>query len=266
MSKKSISLSLLLGFVFFLILLLKQLPANLVLAHLANQTSAFVPHQVSGTLWQGQAANVSVIAGPIPVDLGQVQWEISPWALLTGTLALHINAENGRQKIKGDIALGLGESIEVNDLELVVDGAMFRSLLPIPINYQGFIELSIQELSASQLLQEKPEIHSLAANLVVDGLAINFGSEIMLGKYGARLSLADKKIEGESIVSVSLSDIDGSVSVQGTADALLSTQQYFVDINLTPKPTASPLIMQTLSQFYKRQSDGAYKVTMGKAL
>ena len=57
MSKKLIIVYVFAALLFFIALLIKQLPANLVLAHAANNSQgAFIPVQVSGTLWQGQAA------------------------------------------------------------------------------------------------------------------------------------------------------------------------------------------------------------------
>ncbi|NRB40361.1 MAG: type II secretion system protein N [Pseudomonadales bacterium] len=266
MSKKRVVLFVLAGVVFFIALLIKQLPANLVLAHAANQSRLFIPVQVSGTLWQGQAANIIINAGGMQFPLGEVKWELSAFSLLTGSLALNIDAQNGDQKISGFIDLGFDQSIEAEDLKMAVDATLFKSFLPMPINYQGFVELDLQRFSAANLASKTPEITELSGNLLVKDLAINFGAAIELGTYGVRLALAENQPEGDTLIALKITDIDAKVAVDGDVQLLAGKKDYYVDIKLKPKDGASPMITQTLGQFYKKQADGFFKVVLGKPL
>ena len=266
MSKKRIALIISIALCGFIFLLLKSTPANWVLAHAANQTKAFVPMQVRGTIWQGKAANIVITAVPKPLVLGKVTWNISPWSLLTGVLSLNISAKHEQQKASGDIRLGLlSHNLSVSDFSLAFDAAQFSYLSPMPVNYEAFAELTLQSLSVKNIVN-KPQLVDLSGNLLIKNVAVNFGSPITLGTFGLRLSTADKTIEDEAILLVGLSDVDAVLEVNGKAELLPSTQDYWLDLSVKPTSKASPMIMQTLSQFYKRQSDGSYQINMGKAL
>lgn len=267
MSKKSITLSIVLALAFFLFLVIRQIPANFALAHAANQTGVFTPFQVRGTLWQGQAGNIIIQQRQFRLELGQVKWQLSGWSLLSGDLCLQIDANNGAQKIAGDFCLALSDmSLQADNVELALDGQLFKSFLPMPVKYQAFIELTLQTLGVSGLESNKPNFSALSGNLVVKDLGVNFGQSVTLGSYGARLSLSDKQVDDESIVQVNLSDIDASVAISGDIQLLASTQSYYVDVALTPKADAKPIIKNSLSQFYKAQADGSFQVKLGQPL
>ena len=266
MSKKRISLCIFSGLIFFLFLVLKQLPANWVLAHAANQTRLFVPVQVSGTLWEGQAANIIVKSGAFQLALGEVKWRLSALSLLTGTVALDIEALNGEQKLSGHFELGMDESIYAENLSLAIDATLFKPFAPMPIEYEGFIEMDLQDFAAEKISTKTPAIKHLSGNLVVKDLAVNFGVAVELGTYGLRLGLSDKKVNGENIITIKPTDVDASVAVSGDVQVLASSQNYYVNVALKPGPNANPQIANTLSQFYKKQPDGFYKILLGQPL
>ena len=266
MSKKLISLYIVAGLIFFIGLLVRQLPANLVLAHAANNSRFFIPVQVSGTLWQGQAANIIIKAGGRQLPLGEVKWTLSALSLLTGTIALDIDAQNGDQKISGQIDLGYGGTIDAENLKVAVDAGLFKPMLPMPVNYTGFVELDLDSFSAHDLASKTPKITALSGNLLLKDLAVNFGADIDLGTYGFKLTLADKKVGNESLILIKASDVDATVEADGNIQLLAGSQRYFIDVKLKPKASASPMIKSSLGQFYKKQADGYYKVSLGQPL
>ena len=112
---------------------------------------------VSGTLWQGQVQAVS-FNGYV---LQQVNWQLKPWALFTGKLALSLDIGQIRQTTlpyaKAQLAYGFsGLELESSQLRLPVEPII--PLLKLPLPFVVFLwqllrfETIIQMLQVPELL------------------------------------------------------------------------------------------------------------------
>jgi hypothetical protein len=75
-----------------LVLLLAAVPAR-VLGYLLPATLQL--GGFSGTLWQGQAARATIVAGGKLIHLGRVSWQLAPWSLLILSPSIDLNARWG---------------------------------------------------------------------------------------------------------------------------------------------------------------------------
>lgn len=108
---------------------------------------------VSGTLWQGQVQAISLNGYVLPA----VNWQLKPWALLTGKLALLLDIGQIRQTTqpyaKAQLAYGFsGLELESSQLRLPVEPVvpLLKLRLPFQVAASGTMLLNIQHFSMGQ--------------------------------------------------------------------------------------------------------------------
>lgn len=108
---------------------------------------------VSGTLWQGQVQAISLNGYVLPA----VNWQLKPWALLTGKLALSLDIGQIRQTTqpyaKAQLAYGFsGLELESSQLRLPVEPVvpLLKLRLPFQVAASGTMLLNIQHFSMGQ--------------------------------------------------------------------------------------------------------------------
>ncbi|HEY9033627.1 MAG TPA: type II secretion system protein N [Pseudomonadales bacterium] len=243
MSRKTTIVYAVAALLLLLAFVLARFPAATALSLLARHSAVVIPYQASGTVWQGEAQNLLVTAGNNTLDLGRTRWHIRPWALLAGRLLVDVDAINGEQKLRGQLQLGIGGKLQVQDVELAVDIERLAALYPMPFQLQGFVELQLQQAAIAG-----KTISALDGNIVVRDLLFRFSHPVPLGDYAARLKLVDGEIQA------TVSDIDGVITIAGMAAANLAERSYRSDLQLQPQAGADPAIEQTLRMLAQPQN------------
>lgn len=255
MSKKAWLLICVAAFLFFVVALVVKMPADFAVAHLLKNNREVTVAQISGTLLHGEAGYVSVKKFGKSIELGDVKWQLHPAALLLGQVQLQLKAVNGEQKIAGDFTLKMDKTLHAENAELRVDAALITRLYPVLFKPEGQIELDVRDFTFRDM-----QVLALDANLVARNLSLTVQDTVELGTYGARLSLVDEAIKAD------VSDIDGQVSIEGSASFTPKTRQYAVDMQLKPKPGAHAAIAQSLAFVGKQQGDGSFVVKMQRKM
>ena len=92
----------LLGFIFFALFAMLQMPAAWLLEKYAPDT-LYVQH-VSGNLWQGSAIwQLPVSATPLT---GAAEWSWQPWHLLLGKLGAEVDISSEQTRLNGQVKVG----------------------------------------------------------------------------------------------------------------------------------------------------------------
>ena len=92
----------LLGFIFFALFAVLQMPAAWLLEKYAPDTP-YVQH-VSGNLWQGSAIwQLPVSATPLT---GAAEWSWQPWHLLLGKLGAEVDISSEQTRLNGQVKVG----------------------------------------------------------------------------------------------------------------------------------------------------------------
>ena len=92
----------LLGFIFFALFAMLQMPAAWLLEKYAPDTP-YVQH-VSGNLWQGSAIwQLPVSATPLT---GAAEWSWQPWHLLLGKLRAEVDISSEQTRLNGQVKVG----------------------------------------------------------------------------------------------------------------------------------------------------------------
>lgn len=255
MSKKNLFLTFLVAVLFFTAALLAKMPASFVVSQALKQNRQLTISQVSGTIWDGQAAYVAVRQFNRTIVLGKVDWQVSAMSLLMGRFEVNLKAKHGDQRIQGDFTVKLDKTLIAKNAEIRVDAQLLSQIYPSMVKPEGFVELDITDLAFKDM-----EVLALDANLLVRDLFVTVQTRVDLGTYGARLGL-----EGDAI-KADLSDIDGHVGIEGYGLFSPKTREYQVDFKLSPKATAHPSIAQALTFVGKKQGDGSFTVNMKQKL
>ncbi|WP_088331181.1 type II secretion system protein N [Lacimicrobium sp. SS2-24] len=188
MTRRSL-FALLLGLLAYVFFLLVKLPAAQVISRVDLPDNIGV-QGISGTIWQGHIAQMSLQGIP----LSNVRWQISPWRLLTGKLAMDIQAGNSRDvdalSLQGQLSLTPG-AVGATDLQLYLpaDLLIAKLPLPLPVNARGRFKVDLQELDYAQ------QCHSLSGkgqwlNAAVAGTQ----GYISLGNFNADLACENESV------------------------------------------------------------------------
>lgn len=143
---------LLAGIFLYLCLLIAYLPASQVVGRIKLPDNVKVGH-VQGTFWHGDVDRV--VINNIPVN--HLSWDISPWAILTGQLAVDLDAGNMRDAatiaFHGPVSISLFDfqSVWAEDflLYLPVDRVLSEVQLPLPVNAGGRFRVNVETLRYS---------------------------------------------------------------------------------------------------------------------
>jgi len=258
MTKKSLTLHVLLAFLVLVILIAVQIPANLIFSQLSkqpqfNQMLSF--SSVDGTLWKGRLSDVMVQHGANRLALGRVEWRINPLFMLAGKVKLHLKAQKDSQTIEADIAIGLTKTLMINNALIQVPVGLVTQFYPVPGIIEGQIEAVIKELDV-----DMQGLRAVNAKIQLVDINYTLSQPVELGNYQIDITMQ------KELVKANLADTVATVGVTGFATFAPKTRLYDIDVKLLPKPTANPLIEQTLSQFLSKTSDGGYKITQSAQL
>ncbi len=231
------------GVVIYLLFLLVTLPAAW-LWQLAPKVPGVELKGISGTLWQGQAAQMSA-AGR---QLEQVSWELHPAQLLTGQLAVSVRVQDPVVTAQGDLQYGLS-GLGAQDLRLnaPIPWLLGNTRLPLRTQLQGAVTLNLRELA-----QGDPWCEALAGRAVVNGLDVrNQFGHYPIGDIAGNLSCQ----EGNAVLN--LDAAENRIGIAGEA-RLLADKQVKLAATIRETDGQSEDLRQALTFLGKPDSSGAY--------
>jgi general secretion pathway protein N len=141
------------GIAAFIIFAIAYMPATHLVGRVSLPKGVSV-NNVSGTVWSGRAQQAIVNGLPI----NNLRWDISPLALVTGTLSAQISGGNLRNSddiaFNGNVATGLlsMDHLEAQDfiIYLPVDRVLAQVNLPLPVNAGGRFKVKLDEVSLGE--------------------------------------------------------------------------------------------------------------------
>ncbi|NDV90762.1 type II secretion system protein GspN [Alteromonas sp. 345S023] len=141
------------GIVAFIIFAIAYMPATHLIGRVSLPKGVSV-NNVSGTVWSGRAQQAIVNGLPI----NNLRWEISPLALVTGTLSADISGGNLRNSddiaFNGNVATNLLslDHLKAHDfiIYLPVDRVLAQVNLPLPVNAGGRFKVKLDDVSMGE--------------------------------------------------------------------------------------------------------------------
>jgi general secretion pathway protein N len=201
----------------FLFVLLANAPARIVGYVLAD--SGVVASGYSGTLWRGQMKSLVVPVSGQQLQLGAVDWRLSPWSLLLLNANTQFHTSWGRQKVSAELSLSPWRDMVLRDLELTVSARLVRLFLPVEL--RGMARLTAEQLELSQ-----QGLEGGAGRLVWERARwVGNRNRQALGSY-----VLEFTVNGSNQVRGQVSSLVGPVIVEG--DVELRGSEYDVDLKI----------------------------------
>ncbi|MCW7555979.1 type II secretion system protein N [Endozoicomonas gorgoniicola] len=236
----------LLAWAFFLVV---NLPAAFVyqMAPVPDNVSA---SNISGTLWSGQAGEVTVNN----VTLTSVNWDIKPSALLGQAIEADITVGDLQSPVSAEATVRATTSeVSLTDTTVDVSAQWLQSRFPMPdfvaVDVLGNINLDVQAMSFTE--EGCQNLNGLVA-LQRSRLNSPFGG-VRLGDAGARLSCE----AGTLTASVNQSSSDIATEGQFT---LRPNMSFNLAATLTPGEELPDQMKQGLAFLGQPEGDNAYSL------
>lgn len=129
-----------------LVLIIAKLPAQQVVYRI-NFPNGMGLYEVSGSIWHGRAASAMVHGQ----TLNNVTWDISVWALLTGSVSAEVHTnKRSSTHLNGYVAFDIfANQLTLQDLtaNLPAEVIFAQATLPVPIIGAGQIRINISDAS-----------------------------------------------------------------------------------------------------------------------
>lgn len=235
-----------LGLAAFLLALVATLPARqaygLVQSRLGNLPLTL--HEVGGTVWSGQAGALAYRSTP----LGALQWELSPWRLLLGRLALAVQLQDDAGAVSGRITVHSDGSAVLREVTGRLPAGRFMLFNPgLPIAADGIIALNLEE---AQLPAEQAP--ALRGTVVWSQALLVAGQPLRLGDL--KLTLQPGEDGGTTGV---LADAGGPLEINGTL-SLDKGRNYRLEAKLRARPEAEAGLGNALQMLGRPDGRGYY--------
>lgn len=199
----------LLGFIFFALFAVLQMPAAWLLEKYAPDTP-YVQH-VSGNLWQGSAIwQLPVSATPLT---GAAEWSWQPWHLLLGKLGAEVDISSEQTRLNGQVKVGssswqiqnMSGKIAPETLSNVVDWQLPNT--PIQVNNVSLKRQSAKNSEASSSDRNAAGFREASGQLTWVGGEVGYpsgGKVFYLTMPALRAELSAEQKNNKNLLHVNL--------------------------------------------------------------
>nr|WP_153666118.1 type II secretion system protein N [Shewanella intestini] len=228
-------------YIFFLV---AYVPANWLVS-IAPIPNNIKLSGVSGTLWQGQAALVSIDRR----QLDQVNWTLNPWGIFVGQAQVDVTIGSRATPVNGKGSLTATMSgIKVQNLRFEAPSQFLLAgnRLPFKTEIQGELSVIIEQFD-----QGLPWCEQLSGKLFVNDVDVTnqFGA-YPLGNMALNMSCVDGQVK------LTANEQDNRLGLMGT---VLLTQNSSVKVAAKIKPTdTQPADLTQALQFLGQQDSQGY--------
>ncbi len=244
MKKRYFILSAILAYLVFLIALV---PAAPVLALVQNYVPAFSVQGVSGSLWTGKAATISINHQH---TLTSNSWQFNGWRLFLGELSLDLTSQYQQRLLSTELALQLSGQLTARDIKASISAATLAQLAQLPLaELGGEISLQFERLvwKASQVPRAIGILRWHNASITVAETADLGNVSIVLTEGVAQPVLARISNQGGQI------KLDGEANVGEDGE-------YHAQLTMLPNSDASANIRNSLGMIAKPKPGGRYQI------
>lgn len=231
--KKKVSILgwILLPALFWLFLVVRATPAQWGL------WAAGLPVQMdgaSGTIWNGQVANVIVPYPGGSYSLGSLEWELNPWSLLTLSPCARFTTELANQTTSGRVCGGLGGTLKLTDAQLTLPAAAAEIWAPVRV--RGQVDAQIQSLTYAD-----NQIQNLQGSGSWNNASYH-NSQIWVDLGTIAFDLSE---DGQGGIGAKVFDIDGPLQLDLSSQFSLAGE-YVIRGDIVLRPDAPQEIGQLL--------------------
>lgn len=204
-----------------------------------------------GTIWRGKASAAQFqIAGFEPLALGNVEWRLSPWSLLSMNPCLQFSTSLPRQNMSGEVCQRLGGQSKLRNLLLDAPITNLKAFLPVELSG----DVSIQIIQAS--FASNGDIKRLDARFSWQRARAFFdGTWLGLGSFAGTAEQ-----NGSGGAKAELFDLEGPFKVALDGELNNYREGWKLQGTIAPQQNAPQLIVQGLQILGEDMGDGSFRV------
>ncbi len=236
------------GVLFFVALLICQIPASFVLSLVDTPKQLYITG-VKGSVWNGQADAVTWDGQGVD----QLEWRVSPLALVTGKLQLDVEAGSRKSPVKLSGRFSYGFSgLTAENVEVQFPAALIEGFYSLPAKVSGVIKGQVTFAS-----QGEPWCEELSGEVNWFAPVLNskmLGQPFVLDDTSAKLSCEQGKLVAE------VSDQGNVLGL--SAKAMLLADSYVVDGELNLGSDFPEKFKQGVGFFASPMGGDRYQISM----
>ncbi|PMK05082.1 type II secretion system protein N [Vibrio sp. 10N.261.55.A7] len=201
----------------FIASIVAHMPARFVMQYVPVPRGLSIDH-VQGSLWQGSAQQVSWQGA----SLGQLQWDFHALSLLSGKAQAEVRFGQGSTMgLRGHGIIGYGFSgayVKKTIASLPAQFAVDQLALPLPLDLEGQVELSIEQLLVNEFDQPIPRCYQGVGAVVWSGnKAMTPIADLDLGPVVVNITCEDNLVsaKGEQVSEQVSAQFDATLAVNG---------------------------------------------------
>ncbi len=234
------------GILALALFLVVNIPAASVVSALNAQLPQVNIQNVSGTLWQGSAQQVTV-PGHV---FRNVNWSVCAAHLLIASACIEFDALYSDSPLSGQLSVGMSQTLYGKDIRAEMNAHTLGQLAALPMGeIAGDISLDLASLS-----WQPGGVPALNGIVKWSNASVTIAEMARLGDITITLAESD-----ENPINATISNQDGQLAIAGQA-SLGENADYQIDLNLTPQKGASNNLKSSLGLFAKPQPNGQYIV------
>ncbi len=231
----------LLALVFVAGVLVWTAPADVAYRVLRSRLGGWQAQGLSGSLWEGRAAQVAVHGVP----LGALQWKVSRPAFFSGTTRGSAILEDQRNRIALDLHFERrGRTATLRDLTLVMPAQMLAPALSLP----GLVPLGVVEARLPEVSLVDGHLARVTGSVEWREMGVSGAAEGSLGDIEAAFDAAP-----DGAVLLVVRDRNARIGVNGRVR--FSGPEFDMEVTLTPRES-SLQIFEVLRLIGQRTADG----------
>lgn len=235
------------GIIAYLVFLIISIPAAPVLSQLHRYLPEISIQGVSGSLWNGSAAAITINRQQ---TLNNTDWRFNGWHLFKGEISAHINTHYQQQAVSGDFDAHPSGKITARNVNATMDAATLAQLARIPLaQFSGSISLKIDQLEWQQ-----GQVPRATGRLQWNSAAVTVSETAKLGDIV--ITLTENKTQP---LHANISNQGGDIKLEGEAN-VSEDGAYSLKLNMLPNRSASSNVRSSLGMIAKPKPNGSYEL------
>ena len=233
------------GVLALILFLIINIPASLVINNFKNSAPQINIQNVSGTLWNGSAQQVTIQSKHVFKNVG---WSICLSHLLIAEACVELEAVYNKNPLSGQLNVDLNKKIQGKNIKTTMSAQSLSQMITMPMGeIDGDISVDLATLNWKQ-----GEIPSANGIIKWAKASITIAETAHLGDVTINLTESE-----ENPVNAEISNQGGQLSIGGLA-SVNSKTDYNLDLNFTPNQKASKNLKDSLSLFARPQANGSF--------
>ena len=233
------------GIIFLALFLIANTPATLVVNSINDRIPQVKIQNVSGTLWQGSAQQLTVQSKYV---LKNIEWSICVAHLLLAKACVELDAIYDNSPLNGQISIGINKAIQAKNINATITAQTLSQIITLPMGeIDGDISVDLKTLE-----WQPGGLPSATGIIKWNKASITIAETAQLGDITITLTESE-----DNPIRAEISNLNGQLNITGTA-SLKENTDYNLDLTLTPETNASRNLKSSLALFSRANKNGSF--------